>query len=84
MSRSVAVSEQCHGTQGRCFWVKKIENDPATVDDDSYEVILRLISRSGPSNPSITLVTRVTPRNYSLTTWSAGRSFGGKYYDEIN
>jgi prepilin-type N-terminal cleavage/methylation domain-containing protein len=75
MSRSVANS----GFQA--LW---IQNDPTVADDDSYEITLQLTGRGSPSNPSIKLVTRVSPRNYSMTDWKVTRSFGGKYYDEIN
>jgi prepilin-type N-terminal cleavage/methylation domain-containing protein len=67
------------------FQVKYFQNDPATVDDDSYEITLQLASRgSASNNPSIRLVTRVSPRNYSITNFSVSRSFGGNYYDEVN
>ncbi len=75
MTRSVANSG---------FQVMYIQNDPTKTDDNSYEITLQLVSRSSPSTPSIKLMTRVSPRNYSLTDWKVGRSFGGKYYDEIN
>jgi prepilin-type N-terminal cleavage/methylation domain-containing protein len=62
-----------------------------TSDNDSYTVTLGLTSnRPVPDNPSITLVTRVTPRNYipynpgSGSGMGSDRSFSGGYYDEIN
>jgi prepilin-type N-terminal cleavage/methylation domain-containing protein len=64
------------------FQVKYFQNDPGTVDDDSYEITLRLASDGSASSPSIKLVTRVSPRNYNPTV--AGRSFKGNYYDQIN
>ena len=54
----------------------------STPDGDSYVITLKLASDGSASNPSIALVTCVSPRNYagSLT----GRVFRGGYYDEIN
>ena len=57
-------------------------------DNDSYTITLGLMSnRAAPERSSITLVTRVTPRNCAPST-SGGegsdRSFSGGYYDEIN
>ena len=60
-------------------------------DNDSYTITLGLTSnRAVPDNPSITLVTRVTPRNYapyqpgSGTGMGSERSFNGGYFDEVN
>jgi prepilin-type N-terminal cleavage/methylation domain-containing protein len=59
-----------------------------TSDNDSYTITLGLTSnRVVPDNPAITLVTRVTPRNYApYTSGGEGsdRSFSGGYYDQIN
>jgi prepilin-type N-terminal cleavage/methylation domain-containing protein len=59
-----------------------------TSDNDSYTITLGLTSnRAVPDNPSITLVTRATPRNYAPYDsggMGSDRSFNGGYYDEIN
>ena len=59
----------------------------ATTDNDSYTITLRLTSnRPIPDSPSITLVTRVTPRNYFPAAsggMGSDRSFGGGYSDEV-
>lgn len=72
MSRNIMIS----GFQVRYF------QGASTPDGDSYEITLKLASDGSANNPSITLVTRVSPRNYTVT--STGRSFGGAYYDENN
>jgi prepilin-type N-terminal cleavage/methylation domain-containing protein len=64
------------------FQVKYFQNSTGTVEDDSYEITLKLARDGSANNPSITLVTRVSPRNYMGL--STGRSFSGGYYDEIN
>ena len=63
------------------FQVRHFRGNP-TPAGDSYEITLKLASDGSASNPSITLVTRVSPRNY--TGLSTGRSFSGGYKDEIN
>ena len=50
-----------------------------TPNGDSYEVKLQLKSGQTTGSQSITLVTRVFPRNLLTATWS----YGGSYYDEI-
>jgi prepilin-type N-terminal cleavage/methylation domain-containing protein len=64
----------------------------STPDGDSYMITLALASDrtrnnalDNPgvtNNPSITLVTRISPRNYTVTN-PVNRSFNGNYYDEI-
>ena len=63
------------------FQVRYFQGNP-TPDGDSYEITLKLASDGSAINPSIALVTRVSPRNYTAT--STGRSFSGGYKDEIN
>jgi prepilin-type N-terminal cleavage/methylation domain-containing protein len=55
-----------------------------TPAGDSYGITLKLSSQASasPNNQSITLMTRISPRNYASTT--PGRSFSGAYYDEID
>jgi prepilin-type N-terminal cleavage/methylation domain-containing protein len=74
------------------FRVKYLAGDGSTVDDDCFEITLALAADRlqnnlldvppDRNNVSITLVTRVSPRNYNPTV--AGRSFKGNYYDQID
>jgi prepilin-type N-terminal cleavage/methylation domain-containing protein len=62
----------------------------AGPEGDSYEITLKASARSQAGSPSITLVSRVSPRNYTpydATNNPSGigseRDFGGGYYDRI-
>ncbi len=76
------------------FQVRYIQGNtpgPGGRESDSYEITLRASAGGLASNPSIALVGRVTPRNYTPYDWTnnpsgAGleRDFGGNYYDRIN
>jgi hypothetical protein len=63
-------------------------NPQCLADNDSYTITLGLTSnRPVPDKPSVTLVTRVTPRNYApygSGGMGSDRSFSGGYCDEIN
>ena len=63
------------------FQVSYFQGNP-TPDNDSYGIRLTLASDGSTNNPSITLVTRVSPRNYNLAL--TGKSFRGNYYDQSN
>ena len=63
------------------FQVSYFQGNP-TPDNDSYGITLTLASDGSTNNPSITLVTRVSPRNYNAAL--TGKSFRGNFYDQIN
>ncbi len=54
-----------------------------TPDNDSYEVTLGLKSDQAANSPTITLLTRISPRNLPPGATVPGRAFDGAYYDEI-
>jgi hypothetical protein len=56
----------------------------STPDGDSYEITLGLRSDNAANSPSITLLTRISPRNLPPGPTGPGRSFDGAYYDKIN
>jgi hypothetical protein len=67
---------------GSGFQVRYFQGS-STPDGDSYVITLKLASDGSASNPSITLVTCVSPRNYDVAGLTR-RSFNGNYYDQIN
>ena len=94
MSRNIMSSHSDPNTTERQgFRVQYLAGDVSTVDDDSFEITLALSADPRQNNlldvspvtnnASITLVTRVSPRNYHVAGL-ARRSFNGNYYDQIN
>jgi prepilin-type N-terminal cleavage/methylation domain-containing protein len=85
MSRNITSS----GFQVTCYAGNVTCGNPGPVGD-SYGIELRLTTDQSANSQSVTLVSRVSPRNYTPyspvdgTGMGSDRSFGGGYYDRIN
>jgi prepilin-type N-terminal cleavage/methylation domain-containing protein len=75
------------------FQVQYIQGNAGSSgpDGNSYQITLQAQSAQVANGPSITLVSRVTPRNYvpynstsNPTGVGSDRDFSGNYYDEID
>ena len=75
------------------FQVQYIQGNAGSTgpENNSYQITLQEQSAQFANSPSITLVSRVTPRNYvpydstnNPTGVGSDRDFSGNYYDEIN